>query len=97
MKPTLESYMREWVIRLERAERPDGSVYVSSPTFPLFRVVVPKSENVLKYASTLLEEYMQLNTNREFKLRTIDDASALFDGEQAASHIPAYVIAEAAA
>lgn len=97
MKPIPESYMREWIIRLEAAERPDGSVYVTSPTFPLFSVVVPKSENAFEYASGLLKQYMQLNANQEFDLRATDDASALFDGQHASAHVPAYVIAQEAA
>jgi hypothetical protein len=94
MKLIPESYMRELIIRLETAERPDGSVSVTSPTLPLFRIVVPKSEDVLKYSCALLKEYMELNSNKEFALRAADDASALSE-EYVSPRIPAYIIAEA--
>jgi hypothetical protein len=97
MKPTLESYMRDRIIRLEATERPDGSVYVTSPTFPLFRVVVQKSENVADRVFDLLKQYMEINANLRFQLQAADDAAAMFDGEGSHPHIPAYVIAQAAA
>jgi hypothetical protein len=97
MKTTLENYMRDLVVRLEAAERPDGSVYVTSPTFPLFRVVIPKSENVAERAFGLLKEYMQLRGKRDYVLQPADDAAESFDGEKSAPHIPAYVIAQVAA
>lgn len=97
MKPNLESYMRDWIIRLEASERPDGSVFVTSPTFPLFSVVVQKSENVAQRAFDLLKQYMEINANRQFSLQAADDASALFDAVDTPPTVPAYVIAQAAA
>jgi hypothetical protein len=95
MKLIPESYMRELVIRLETVERPDGSVYVTSPTLPLFRIVVPKSEDVLKYSCALLKQHMELNSKKEFDLRPADDVSALSKQEYESPRIPAYIIAEA--
>lgn len=89
--------MRDWIIRLEATERPDGSIYVSSPTFPLFSVIVQKSENVPQRAFDLLKQYMEINANRQFSLQAAEDASALFDGVDRLPNIPTYVIAQAAA
>jgi len=88
--------MRDWIIRLEAAERPDGSVYVTSPTFPLFRVVAPKGVDIANYTIPLLKEYIELNAKRAFELQPADDASELFDGAEGRPTIPAYVIAQAA-
>jgi hypothetical protein len=97
MKPNLESYMRDLIVRLEATERPDGSVFVTSPTYPLFSVVVQKSENVAQRAFDLLKQYMEINANRQFSLQAAEDGSALFDGVDNRPSIPAYVIAQAAA
>lgn len=97
MEPSLESYMRNLVVRLEATERPDGSVYVTSPTYPLFGVVVQKSENIAQQAFDLLKQYMEINAHQTVKLLAAEDGADLFDRVETHHQIPAYVIAQAAA
>ncbi len=88
--------VKQIVIPLVAARRPDGSVGVTSPNVPIFYVVGADEASALDNAVRILREHLERNSGYKVRrIRLADDSRELFPEMKTTG--PAHAVAELAA
>lgn len=88
-----KGHWEEFRIELTGSRRADGSMFVTSPSLPMFSAILEDAR--WEGVKAFLKEFLEANFGRVKELRLIRDASELMlDNDSIPAIPPAYVVAE---